>query len=113
MDALRNKPTTAKNNEYTRIHRKKFGVPTQHNHFTRSWTQGFFAQSVIHMNDQGYQHQKDNHVYIMTLGQSKLLIDFYLAKVDLLGHSRCPKKIVGWHKEWVKIDPKQICRRDK
>ena len=36
MDALLNKPTMAKDNECTRIYRRKFGVPTQHNHFTRS-----------------------------------------------------------------------------
>ena len=64
VDALQNKHTTKPNLDLnTKIHRRKFSVPSRRNHFTRSRIQGFLAQNVVQINNHGYQHHIENHVY--------------------------------------------------
>ena len=48
---------------YTKTPRRTRGAPTRHNHFTRSRLQGFLAQSVIQLNEHGFEHHIANHVY--------------------------------------------------
>ena len=61
MEAMYNKPK--KGDEYTSISCRRLGVPKRHNHFIISRLQGFLAQSVVRMEEQGYQQHIANHVY--------------------------------------------------
>ena len=63
MEVLHNKPTTTKDDKHKLIRRRILGVPTRHDHFTRSWMQRFLAQSVVCMNEQGYQKHITNNCY--------------------------------------------------
>ena len=56
------KQLTGNTNKYTKLPKRQRGVNARHKHYTRARTQGSLAQSVIKMNEKGYQHHIANHV---------------------------------------------------
>ena len=56
------KQLTGNTNKYTKIPKRRRGVPARHKHYTRARTHGSLAHSVIQMNEKDYQHHIENHV---------------------------------------------------
>ena len=81
MDELRGTKLSDSERMYTKIPPRRQGVPTRHNHFTRSRINGFLAQSVMQMNEIGYQHHIANHVYHNDTG-ARQTIDKLLSGQD-------------------------------
>ena len=73
--------TNLKVDIYTSIRRRRLGIPTRHNHFTRSWLHGFLAQSVVQIEDEGYQQHIASNVYHHDTG-TKQTIEKLLAGKD-------------------------------
>ena len=49
------------NKMYTKLPPRQYGLPIQHNHFTRSRQRGFLAQSTVEVD--AYEQHYANHVY--------------------------------------------------
>ena len=66
---------------YTKLPKRRRGVPTRYNHFTRSRLNGFLAQSVMQLNPKEFQHHIANHVYHNDTG-ARQTIDKLLASKE-------------------------------
>ena len=79
IKAMHKKPK--KGDKYTSIRRRRLGISARDNHFTRSRLQGFLAQSVVQVENEGCQQHIAKHVYHHDTG-TKQTIDTFLAGED-------------------------------